>query len=151
MGKNVNKVPLQHKGRVRRLYAKDKFLEELDSKDWTISSTSSMNRNEKIKMLKALVNKLTTNLQDGLDAICPLVTLNRRNKAEPWLQEEAVKLQKEVERVAWSNWKENSQDETLKIRFQVEKKKTKKIIEEKKSMRIRQTIIQEGCDSDKSL
>ena len=149
MDKPMNKAPLQHKGRQRKLYSKEKYLEELDGKDWKLPEESP-NREENIAYLKELVQRLTWNLRSGLDSICPLVTLNRRVKQDPWLLEHEVVSQSEKEKESWMKWKENATDESLKRKYNTEKENTKKIIKEKRGHYLRNKIINDGGD-DKSL
>ena len=121
-------------------------------KDWTIPNIDlDEEKRDKILKLKCIVDRLTSNLKSGMEKLCPIVTINRRNKPEPWLSHEDVKKQQEKERNAWLDWKNEVDNSQLKGEFEKEKCKSTKLLNEKKGKIIRQKIIEEGNENTKSL
>ena len=104
----------QTKARLRKNYSKENFLNELDKRNWTMSTNGSERPGKRKKNLEKFVEKYTKNITESLESIAPIKTINIRTGTDKWKGSSEIKDQLEIERKKWTDWKENPGDEKNK-------------------------------------
>ena len=97
-----------------------------------------------------MVNNMTNNIVEAVEKISPMITINERNKSEPWKEDSEVREQKEKEKNSWQCWKESPTD-LNKLRWEKEKKETMTKISERKSFHIKKEISESNSSNTGSL
>ena len=76
----------QQRVRSRKSYSKERFARELIKCDWAIPKWEGKRQSKKVRILEDMIRRLTSNLNQSLDKIAPIKTVNfRREKKNPVL------------------------------------------------------------------